>query len=996
MDDPSDYGSADTKHQTPKQDSSNTEKIDRAPLSQVFGTQNTTRPLFSSASFTTFYGLLDHDDSGDDKNHAVLDHNPNHKFDWNKFNDAAKAAAEAIRAKPEPATEKEAEPIFTFGQPKPATENETRPMFKIAQPKPATGKVAVPMFTFARPKPDTKQEARPMVFHFGQTTDSDTEDEAKSMFTIPTKQQGLPIFSGPAKQQGPFTIPTGQQGLFTIPTKQQDLPKAKVTNDSRPMGCMQFLQGIVSNERQAFNFQEPAMVSAFSDIPVEEYPKSRFFSLNFQSSLFLGLQLAKDSATLMEELLAHQESNAYAMDSSQINCQLTQMKKAGELKNFFNTETIAFWGSSLAGKSSVINSLLDFPRLAAADDFGSAVTSIVTEYKQMKPAQTERIKVEVDFLCGAALEDHINELLWSFRRQFLDAKDSLSTDDMKECREAGSALQSAFGSERGYNRQFMTDKSEGAFERILDQLIKWTKTIPWPTGASDGKWVTNAKTAEEFHTKTSLFMQDRIWPFTRIMRVYIDAPILRAGLVIADSPGLGDTNFARVKAATTYLSSCDLIFHVTDIRRALTDERLKSSIQKASSHNASTSRKGSTKKWPCTAIICTMADVIDEFGADRYLQNSGSVKILEAMERIEDDIRKVDTTKDPVLATELQWKKKMLFIEARNNRVENGLKKEYESAQEDLKVFSVSNLFYDSRLQEAKNFLLTTLPSALASISLRSQSLEVGPTCSMRNIMDEVNLTKWGFCQISKEVKKTFIKSIAKIGKGWQLALVDYQAFCLKGGRHVDEFNEAVDWNTELISQMRSDLTEKWNDLERDLPATSLDIDELIKRRLRALKARLMTDNFPSLMVESLKHRMQDTTQFIETVWSKFESRMRGLRAKTLESNDGPGKAKALRAKAQGQIDNGSLFPNIISAMSNGVKEASNRTFDELKAMIVDSIIASIIGDIHSVYSTITLAKKPIKECDGQTAKEESSLEMLRIKCRGLDNRYEWIMKQIE
>lgn len=136
----------------------------------------------------------------------------------------------------------------------------------------------------------------------------------------------------------------------------------------------------------------------------------------------------------------------------------------------------------------------------------------------MKPAQTERIKVEVDFLCGAALEDHINELLWSFRRQFLDAKDSLSTDDMKECREAGSALQSAFGSERGYNRQFMTDKSEGAFERILDQLIKWTKTIPWPTGASDGKWVTNAKTAEEFHTKTSLFMQDRIWPFTRIMR----------------------------------------------------------------------------------------------------------------------------------------------------------------------------------------------------------------------------------------------------------------------------------------------------------------------------------------------------------------------------------------------------------------------------------------------------------------------------------------------
>lgn len=136
----------------------------------------------------------------------------------------------------------------------------------------------------------------------------------------------------------------------------------------------------------------------------------------------------------------------------------------------------------------------------------------------MKPGQAERIKVEVEYLCGVALEDHVYELLWNFRRQYLDAKDSLSADDMKECREAGSALKSAFGNERGYNRQFMTDKSKGAFERIADQLMRWTKKIPWPTGASDGRWMTEAETAEEFHAKTSVFMKDRMWPFTQIMR----------------------------------------------------------------------------------------------------------------------------------------------------------------------------------------------------------------------------------------------------------------------------------------------------------------------------------------------------------------------------------------------------------------------------------------------------------------------------------------------
>lgn len=81
--------------------------------------------------------------------------------------------------------------------------------------------------------------------------------------------------------------------------------------------------------------------------------------------------------------------------------------------------------------------------------------------------------------------------------------------------------------------------------------------------------------------------------------------------------------------------------------------------------------------------------------------------------------------------------------------------------------------------------------------------------------------------------------------------------------------------------------------------------------------------------------------------------------------------------------------------MSTGMNDASNKMFDEIKAMITDSF-ASIIGDIQSVYSTITLVKRPMKESDRQTAKEASSLKMLQIKRRGLDDRYQWIMNQIE
>lgn len=123
----------------------------------------------------------------------------------------------------------------------------------------------------------------------------------------------------------------------------------------------------------------------------------------------------------------------------------------------------------------------------------------------------------------------------------------------------------------------------------------------------------------------------------------------------------------------------------------------------------------------------------------------------------------------------------MLLIEARNKRVEDGLKKMYKSSEEeeDLNVFCLSNLFYgeycsqksvmtthekgtmsgiptlrkfcystlaDSRLQEARNFLLTTLPSVLVSIGLRSQSLEAGPSCSITMILKKVDLAKERVC----------------------------------------------------------------------------------------------------------------------------------------------------------------------------------------------------------------------------------------------------------
>ncbi|CEO58542.1 hypothetical protein PMG11_03258 [Penicillium brasilianum] len=883
---------------------------------------------------------------------------------------------------------------------------------------------------------------------------------ASSTYQAPTRTR-VPQDVGNGSSSSPGSL---KSWSFNPPSTIPSYPQSSSDSKSAPSG-------------KSFDFEDDVLVSAFSDIPEQQYPKSMFFSSTFQINFSLALQLAKDSVALMEQLLIHRESYTGDIDPTRINHQMTQVKKAGELNNFFHAETIAFLGSSGEGKSSVINSLLDFPRLATAGDFGSACTSIVTEYRQKKSGQSQRIKVEVEYLCGPALEEHIKELLYSFRRKLLPdvAEDSLSAADwnrIKEgSKEAWSALKSVFESEKEFSPKFLSDKSQEAFDRIANQLVDWAEKVSWPTDACDGKWVAYAESAEEFYAKTSLFMQERLWPLSKIMRVYIDAPILRVGLVLADLPGLHDTNLARVRATRKYLSRCDRIFHVCDIRRVLTSEPLESNLSSTTICDEAASDKNSPKKWSRTAIICTMSDHIDQYGAERDLRDFGSVHTLATLGNIENEIRKVDGKKDPLLLTNLQWKKEMLLIDARNKRVKDALKKKYKDSpeQDDLHVFCVSNRLYskscrhnsdavtneehtisgipvlrkfcystvaDLRLREAKRFILVTLPSFLNSIKLHSQSLENGPTCGTDIILEHMGRVKKEILRVLQEsltdVQTLFNEMIEGYTRihhhKWQLAATkkglewlewpwaEYQAFCRNNGVHYSDYDELIDWNKELIDAMQLELSGQWTSFERNLPSIQQRMHTSIDFHLQILKFRFNMENFPSSMVEGIDLHAQVSRQLIEALWTDLRVELRGLRARTLGSNEASfilhemmpayraaasfegssqAKIKALE-KVQDRIENGKIFQNIISTSSSQMNDTLKKVFGEMEAIINDRVMTSIMGDTFAVYSTVTLAKKPMDECDGRMSEAALSLEELQRKCRNLDRRSTWISRQIE
>ncbi|CAK7207059.1 hypothetical protein SEUCBS139899_009867 [Sporothrix eucalyptigena] len=108
---------------------------------------------------------------------------------------------------------------------------------------------------------------------------------------------------------------------------------------------------------------------------------------------------------------------------------------------------------------------------------------------------------------------------------------------------AWSALHTAFGHESELTQEFAQDMSTGADVHILNKLVEWAGRIKWPPGSVKGYWTKTALTVEECAENTRPFMEDHFWPFTKTIRIHLNAQVLKSGIVLADLPGLKDGNF---------------------------------------------------------------------------------------------------------------------------------------------------------------------------------------------------------------------------------------------------------------------------------------------------------------------------------------------------------------------------------------------------------------------------------------------------------------------
>lgn len=185
-------------------------------------------------------------------------------------------------------------------------------------------------------------------------------------------------------------------------------------------------------------------------------------------------------------------------------------------------------------------------------------------------------------MCKKMVTDLFSQWFKVKQKQRQDPED-VDDADLSQMKTGRDCLQQMFADHLGLEsaEKFMGSATSANDPKVLKQLMKWTTDIHQkfiPDGQTFVQFdaSTPEKLIEQYHPFTrevpnAIFrgrpLRYTPWPLVRLIRVYLDSPILEQKVIIADVPGGSDTNYFRVDNAARYLQECDITIVVAKIDR---------------------------------------------------------------------------------------------------------------------------------------------------------------------------------------------------------------------------------------------------------------------------------------------------------------------------------------------------------------------------------------------------------------------------------------------
>ena len=252
---------------------------------------------------------------------------------------------------------------------------------------------------------------------------------------------------------------------------------------------------------------------------------------------------------------------------------ISRLKKQAERKR----TVVGVVGNTGAGKSSVINAMLDEERLVPTNCM-RACTAVVTEMSWNDCVEeNSRYRAEIEFISHAEWERELQILL----TECVTENGAISRETADPNSDAGIAFAKCKAVYPKLTKDMLAESTVESLTKDQAALncLGTTKTIrksqPNAFYRELQRYVDSKEKATGKEKGEKKIAEMEHWPLIKVVKIYTKSPALSTGAVIVDLPGVHDSNAARAAVAQGYLKQCTGLWIVAPITRAVDDKAAK-------------------------------------------------------------------------------------------------------------------------------------------------------------------------------------------------------------------------------------------------------------------------------------------------------------------------------------------------------------------------------------------------------------------------------------
>ncbi|KAK1148015.1 nuclear GTPase SLIP-GC-like, partial [Acipenser oxyrinchus oxyrinchus] len=278
-----------------------------------------------------------------------------------------------------------------------------------------------------------------------------------------------------------------------------------------------------------------------------------------EESMNLCYEMEEEARNIISQVCEKLQNMRYSdmKDGEDVEFLNKLIKETSNLKdkNLKNKIYIGVFGKTGAGKSSLINALVNERDLLPASTCGACTACFI----EVQAHEKATYKAEIDFITKEDWKQELLCLVENCQKNTEDGEYENEDSEDEEYTMAKTKIKAVYG--------------EKGLMQTYDELQRSAVDIP-----NTHKKTISSKSANELSSQISGYIRSdtesqQYWPLVKKVTLYVPgSSVLLDRIVLVDLPGAGDANKCRDQMWKEYLGKCSSVWIVNDITRAISEK----------------------------------------------------------------------------------------------------------------------------------------------------------------------------------------------------------------------------------------------------------------------------------------------------------------------------------------------------------------------------------------------------------------------------------------